>query len=226
MVWGPNLGINYPFLNGGVPLPANGSANFLALDTVADGVINHLDDPYTPFYPGDAYVDWVAVSLYWYPDEGTGFNGLPDATFFADSLTATGPAIARYNPLVLNQANRNFYANFAAAKNKPMMLPETSAPFVPAITTGTATEKDIKEQWWNQIFNDQVRSNFPLLKLAIWFEEMKSDGREIRDWRATHSPATLEAFKTDFASSNRAKKVVFAENLKVQCNGRLNVDFR
>jgi hypothetical protein len=28
--------------------------------------LNNTSDPYTPYYPGDAYVDWVGLSIYHY----------------------------------------------------------------------------------------------------------------------------------------------------------------
>ena len=33
------------------------------MDTNGDGVVDNLDDPYLPYYPGDAYVDWVGMSV-------------------------------------------------------------------------------------------------------------------------------------------------------------------
>jgi hypothetical protein len=59
MVWSPNVGINYPFQvlgPGAYPTNTTDPANFQALDTNKDGVITWRDDPYGPYYPGDAYV--------------------------------------------------------------------------------------------------------------------------------------------------------------------------
>ena len=33
------------------------------MDTNGDGVVDNLDDPYEPYYPGDASVDWVGMSV-------------------------------------------------------------------------------------------------------------------------------------------------------------------
>ncbi|KAI8912494.1 glycoside hydrolase superfamily [Gorgonomyces haynaldii] len=230
MVWGPNLGVNYPFLNGGVPLPARGTPNFLQLDTNGDGVIDIKDDPYTPYYPGDDYVDWVGMSLYWYPDAGTGFNNLPDPTFFIDQLTSNGPSVQKYQPACNGQANKNFYQNFAVQRNKPLMIPETSAPWVPGVVAnsfnGTATPQAIKENWWNQIFSDSVRSQYPKIKAACWFEETKADaGNELRNWQVTDDPTVLATFSKDFKALNAAKKVAFAPNVKTSCSGSLGVKF-
>jgi hypothetical protein len=63
MVWGPNIG-------GGVVndnsqssefarnYPTTGTPDFIEIDTNKDGRITNADDPYTPYYPGDEYVDW------------------------------------------------------------------------------------------------------------------------------------------------------------------------
>jgi hypothetical protein len=40
------------------------------MDTNGDGVVSDLDDPYAPYYPGDAYVDWVGMSVRAWP-QGT-----------------------------------------------------------------------------------------------------------------------------------------------------------
>jgi hypothetical protein len=34
------------------------------LDTNADGVLDATDDMYTPYYPGDDWVDWVGMSVF------------------------------------------------------------------------------------------------------------------------------------------------------------------
>ena len=48
----------YPF--GEVP-PS--SLDFTLLDTNKDGKVDIADDPYSPFYPGNDYVDWVGTSV-------------------------------------------------------------------------------------------------------------------------------------------------------------------
>lgn len=42
----------------------NGTAEWHALDTNDDGWVDMYDDPYTPFYPGDQWVDWVGMNMY------------------------------------------------------------------------------------------------------------------------------------------------------------------
>jgi hypothetical protein len=60
MVWGPNLGITYPFNTPNAlsraPTAISDPVNFRLLDTNNDTVLNTFDDPYGPYYPGDEYV--------------------------------------------------------------------------------------------------------------------------------------------------------------------------
>lgn len=68
-LWSPNDGSGYPYSGYGIvslPTAASNPTDFAALDTNKDGVINNQDDPYTPYYPGDQYVDWVGMSIYHY----------------------------------------------------------------------------------------------------------------------------------------------------------------
>jgi beta-mannanase len=111
MVWAPNVGIQYPFgktnqKSNGLPHLEPGSPDFLLLDTNKNGVLDTQDDPYTPFYPGDEFVDWFGLSIYWYPDAETGFNNLPPSRYFLDHLTGVGESVKRYNPKVNGLSNR------------------------------------------------------------------------------------------------------------------------
>ena len=40
-----------------------GTADYVVMDTNGDGVVDNLDDPYAPYYPGDTSVDWVGMSV-------------------------------------------------------------------------------------------------------------------------------------------------------------------
>lgn len=61
VVWSPDYGGGYPY-PGGRYNTEPGTADFAALDTNRDGALTMSDDVYAPFYPGDAYVDWVGLS--------------------------------------------------------------------------------------------------------------------------------------------------------------------
>ncbi|KAJ3032011.1 hypothetical protein HDV00_008013, partial [Rhizophlyctis rosea] len=61
MVWSPNIGTGYPYSGDS---PASPAELTQILDTNNNGRLDNGDDPYTPYYPGDQYVDWVGISLY------------------------------------------------------------------------------------------------------------------------------------------------------------------
>lgn len=63
IVWSPNVGYSYPYgaRIEDVQLPEDRQA----LDTNGDGQLTRQDDPYSPYYPGDDYVDWIGLSLYY-----------------------------------------------------------------------------------------------------------------------------------------------------------------
>ncbi|KAJ3030441.1 UNVERIFIED_CONTAM: hypothetical protein HDU68_008993 [Siphonaria sp. JEL0065] len=201
MVWAPNIGFGYPFgTSGGVAIPANGTQAFKLMDTNNDGLIDEWDDPYSPYYPGDDVVDWVAVSLYYYPEDFY-FNHAPTPGIGYNQESSDPRWISNYG----------FYAKFAKGKNKPMMLPETGAPYLYNMTltggVGQSSSKAgdplavsnsaIKELWYQSLFNTTVITNFPKLKLIVNFEEMKVLGGSWRDWRLTNSTEIMQPFLKD-----------------------------
>lgn len=87
-------------------MPAAGSTDFQLMDTNNDGKLDGNDDPYSPFYPGDEYVDWVGMSIYYFgPSYPWKANALPKSGQFES---------------VLNSGD--FYQRFSVEKNKPMMV--------------------------------------------------------------------------------------------------------
>lgn len=225
MVWAPNVGINYPFNGGGIAYPtmASDPLNFQALDTNNDGSITWKDDPYLPFYPGDSYVDWIGISLYWYPDSGTGFNGPVPSTYFVDQMQGRGPTIQLYNPIVQNDGGlRDFYARFPKGRNKPFILAETAAPWVPS-QPANIKEESVKAGWWNQVYSQSTRSLFPLMKAVVHFEESKADGGgTIRDWRILNNTDVAYGFKTDVVNKGDSS-LLFAQQLNFTCGGQVQL---
>ncbi|KAJ3024823.1 UNVERIFIED_CONTAM: hypothetical protein HDU68_007743 [Siphonaria sp. JEL0065] len=227
MVWAPNIGITYPFVGGGArESPTNKTGlDFDILDSNHDGVINNYDNPYTPFYPGDEYVDWVGLSLYYYP---RCHNNCPvPANFFDQLLTGVGSPDAPSANLNAWQEVHNFYQMFAVGHNKPMMLPETGSPWIAswANASGATTEVKVKEGWWSQILSKDTLKNYPKLKLFVQFEEVKPlplDGvPAIQDWRVTNNTVTLAWWNTFIQgfSSN----IQDADHLVYSCDGSVNI---
>ncbi|ORY39061.1 glycoside hydrolase [Rhizoclosmatium globosum] len=212
IVWAPNIGKGYPFgTSGGVSLPRPGNPNFDLMDTNKDGIIDENDDPYGPWWPGAEYVDWVGLSLYYYPpDEIQLRNHAVPETYFESYLTGVG-----YNQGANWEHYYNFYRRFALEQNKPMMLPETGSPYLYNIsadgTPGVSASNpgdaaavqpvDLRLQWFNQIMNPTTLAKYPKLKLMVNFEEEKVMGLPsfFRDWKLTFDPiiatAILKLFK-------------------------------
>jgi hypothetical protein len=194
MVWGPNAASGgYPWTSAysdktaQSPAPVPGSADFKAMDTNGDGTITSADDPYLPYYPGDAWVDWVGMSSFHFggPSYPYTLNQQPAPNAFTNGFTGTG----------LN----DFYGRFSSdtVHMKPMVITETSAMYNPSNTaTPGNTNFDIKQVWWQQVFNVQGASaqgpdmsvSFPNIKAVMWFDELKKEaqaGGAVIDWRFT-----------------------------------------
>lgn len=237
MVWSPNVANNYP---NGKNLPVAGQKldptnpysqpdpfwelNSRLLDTNNNALFDEGDDPYMPYYPGDDYVDWVGLSLYWYPDANTGWNkAIPPREFL------NGIEGASSQPQL--QKMHDFYLRFASANNtKPMMISETGAPFFdvkedPTIDTSLGegpvlSEAAIKQQWVDQLYSPESFEKFPLLKAIIHFEEKKKDNQEkMRDWRLLENLETRQNFVNTL--DNLQDKLLLATDLKYACDGSI-----
>jgi hypothetical protein len=64
LVWSPVSGLGYPFTPTLIT-PNRTEPRFVELDTSGDGILNSADDPFTPYYPGDGFVDWVGLSIFY-----------------------------------------------------------------------------------------------------------------------------------------------------------------
>ena len=117
---------------------------------------------------------------------------------------------------------RDFYQRFVVEKGKPLMIPESSAPFTPNPPpndqNGQATSAEIKSVWWGQIFSENTYQTLPRLKMAAQFEEEKSDGvNGFQDWRVLADPATLSSFKS--LINGQKSHISLATDFKVDCGG-------
>ncbi|KAI8923818.1 glycoside hydrolase superfamily [Entophlyctis helioformis] len=165
---------------------------FALLDTNKDGTINAQDDPYSPYYPGDEYVDWVGVSIYHYG---------PTYPWQDNTIAPLGKFESFLNV-------GNFYQTYSVAKNKPLMIAETAAAFHVNSPTGPGVgELATKQPWWRQyITNATFLDAYPKVKLISLFEfrkfeEVNTLGQpDDRDFRITNNTEILNAFKQDFAA--------------------------
>lgn len=193
MLWAPNYGAGYPFV-GGVHETTSDAPDFDLLDSDGNGLLDGRDDPYAPYYPGDAAVDWVGLSLYhWGSAYPWGENEMPEDGKFVAQLTGT------YDGANGDEtATPDFYAIYAEQHDKPLAIVETAALF--NTTEAGADELALKQAWWRQVFAPEVFVRFPRLRMINWFEWSKAEseiGGDRIDWSVTHDPATLAAFVAD-----------------------------
>jgi hypothetical protein len=204
MVWSPTNGLGYPF--------GSTTLTFPELDTNNDGQFTSADDPYSPYYPGDTYVDWVGMSVYhWgYNSGGQIENRVPDDQEFSNLVAGYGQVPDFYE----------VYSGSASTHKKPMVVPETSALFSldPSIG-GSGTNFAIKQAWWKQLFNTSgdiqesldISFKFPMLKMIVWFNYNKIEDttQKIVDWRLTDDAAISSGF-TSYIQAQRAAKTWIA----------------
>ncbi|KAJ3049527.1 hypothetical protein HK097_009488 [Rhizophlyctis rosea] len=221
-VWAPSAAVTrgggYPFSGGdNTPFTPNtgtltsrtaaNATEFAALDTNKDGNFNEQDDPYSPYYPGNEYVDWVGSSIYYYgntwPWEK---NELPVPTSFVEQLTGTPP----------NARSINFYDVYASRNNKPMMLVETNAAFHEYLLQGRAAvdpgpgELAIKQAFWKQYMTSpSFLSTYNKIKAICLFEFQKDEETTHRDFQITNDSIILAAFKKDFEVQDVYSKYIF-----------------
>jgi len=99
--------------------------------------------PWKEYYPGDAYVDWIAVSWHSYSTYSMGKDKTIDQWF-----------------------NEGEYLKFAAEHNKPFMFAETGQDHV--LDSEYAVPLDYKIMFINQLFDFMTRNN--RIKAFIWYD--------------------------------------------------------
>jgi len=192
MVWAPNNGEGYP-MGGGQYTPSRGDPRFAEMDTNGDGVINRDDDPYTPYYPGDEYVDWVGVSAYYYgPGPPGGWNNSPGPNVL--------PPDGLMESFITTPLTKFNLYNFAVDHGKPFMISETSAPLHMDSDAGPG-ELALKQAWFRQVYNATLLDKYPNIRAINWFEYTKKEYGEMRDFTLMKSPEVRKAFQQHIAST-------------------------
>ncbi|KAJ3193071.1 hypothetical protein HK101_005483 [Irineochytrium annulatum] len=154
-------------------------------------------DAYATWYPGDAYVDWVGLSIYWkgaYENYPWISNTVADPLFFSHTLDG-------------------FYQTYAVGANKPFVMAEGGGTYHLNYSTnhvdytpcgGDLNQSEVIMSFWNTfLFNPAFYTAYPKAKMFNMFEFIKEEhdvGTWIwRDFRATIDPTTLAAFKAQLA---------------------------
>lgn len=235
-IWAPNSGNGYPFPNDHFSALPGTTRWDPALDTNKDGIFDINDDPYTPFYPGDDWVDWVGMSTYSYGANWLGSignypsgwrtNDIPDPNRVQNILTGSN-----------GWGNYNFYQMFCgdgqrgnpsspSVGGKPFMVTETAATIHIAVLmldrTWSAPENSdaesrvaIKQAWWSQILNKNLLQSFPKIKAVSFFEFIKFEERSWRDFTTLGGYGTISSpLGNDGAAKDNLVLQAFQQDLR------------
>jgi hypothetical protein len=123
----------------------------------------------------------------------------------------------------------NFYQNFVIAKGKPLMFPETGAPWyttytrqpVPG-TPASSKELDIKRAWWVQVFGTNRTTLFPGLIAAVNFEETKTVDGYLKDWSVVNRTETAAMFNSLLGTYDGT--LVQGTRFKYACDGSVTLN--
>lgn len=143
-------------------------------DAVAGTTYTPTDSSLTPIdqlYPGDAYVDWVAMDGYNWTKSGGPYY--PDWLTFSQVFNDTYQALLKLAP------------------SKPIMIAEISCNEDPAGS---------KADWIRDALLTQLPKNFPKIKALGWFEWPIYENNVTQQWPIESSPAALAAFREGISS--------------------------
>ncbi|KAJ3334650.1 hypothetical protein HDU93_007583 [Gonapodya sp. JEL0774] len=184
MLWAPNGGLHYPWTGGQYDDQFMWS-NMGDLDTNKNGQLDQWDDPYSPYYPGDSYVDWVGFSAYWYPDWPNTFNLniVPPGNAVEALLTGHNAGTWAYEV-------PDFIGIYSTQKGKPFMFTETAMHYLYG-GGNPPTELDMKRAWWQQIYARQLLSKYNI-KGIMYFEIAKNIPMYNNQW--TPYPLTYDDY--------------------------------
>jgi hypothetical protein len=203
LLWAPNSGNGYPFKNGPYSRDVNSTDWDSALDTNGDGQYDERDDPYTPFYPGDEYVDWVgfSVKLFLTQIYHYGADWFVHDSWITNDVPARGKAeniIRGYPDPIMGSrpgfgSAFDFYKMFSEDRGKPFFITETGATVHLAISEGNGkfakpnnTDAEsrvrIKQGWWRQLLNTTFLQTHPKVKGISFFEFIKYEEESWRDF--------------------------------------------
>ncbi|ORY62712.1 hypothetical protein BCR35DRAFT_308942 [Leucosporidium creatinivorum] len=191
IVWSPNNAFGYPW---GYSLSqAATTADQTLLDTNGDGDYTSADDAYSPYYPGDDYVDWAGFSYY---EKGLTYpyvnnvampNGSFETAWIGDNDTVVTP----------------FYSTYCETPARPCVVSEAGAAFHVNTTEGDGIGQLALEQlWWLDSWaNSTFFATYPLVKMVQLFEFAKVEEEEQRDYRITYNSTLLSAFTSSLLAS-------------------------
>lgn len=206
VVWSPNVGYSYPY--GATLSSVASAADKAALDTNHDGQLTSADDPYSPYYPGDAYVDWIGISLYYKGPNFVNKNVDQPAGFVYDLIHGLNPFPSNgYRNTV------DWYQTYCVQKpTKACIFSEAGAAWhssASLVQSAENTQAQMQQAWWQDVFlNESFRQQHPRIRgyFQFEFDKFENDGGIVdeRDYRLTNNSAVLSAFQTDMAAQSTA----------------------
>lgn len=203
-VWAPNTPQGYPYGQTGDAYTSLSTADQTALDTNGDGVFNSTDDSLSPYWPGEEYVDWIGLSLY-YKGDGQGTTG--DTANVAQTAGYCAQAIDGVNPQSQDVIS-NWYDYCRNYTEIPCMWAESGAAYHIADTAGD-TRLEIQTAWINDcITNTSMFTQFPQIRMIMQFEYEKVETSnentlDDRDYRVTNDTEVLAVLKNGFSTASQ-----------------------
>lgn len=203
MVWAPSYGAGYPFGESAGRLRDLSATDVAKLDTSGDGRLTAADDPYEPYWPGDASVDWVGLSMFSFGKGGATEAAGRDVPLTRNEVPAAGEVTGRFaETWGYDQPQPGtFYDRFAEAHDRPMLL-DTGALYDHSLRG--ADELAVKQGWWRQVFA-AVRDR-PLVRGVTFLETDRPEpeaGNRDADWRVTAVPGIAGSFRADLERTDR-----------------------
>ncbi|GAA95168.1 glycoside hydrolase family 26 protein [Mixia osmundae IAM 14324] len=194
IVWAPNTGQSYPY---GQTAPTN-AADLAALDTNGDGQYDNADDPFSPYYPGDAYVDWIGMSVYYKGPNHQNLNVPQTGGFCSSEIHNLDPDTGVVNVV-------DFYETYCTKAGKACMLAESGSAYHETVAGGSS-QLAMQQAWWQDcMLNTTFYDANPRLKLIMQFEyeKLETDGgtADLRDYRLTNATDVLAAFQQDLGTT-------------------------
>ncbi|KAJ3369160.1 hypothetical protein GGF31_005441 [Allomyces arbusculus] len=186
MVWSPNGPIGYPWA-GDTYSAKKRPDDWKEMDTNGDGNVDKNDDPYSPFFPGVEWVDWIGGSIFRFDSYPFGKNELPQPNDALDMLM--GGPMSSWS-----------IAQFAQKVKLPLGAFETGIIYYPEPTSGNKgsdVNKQQKQMWLAQLMNPALREKTGLA-LIMWFEIAKVENNQYRDFSLFKDPLVAGAIREDF----------------------------
>ncbi|MBT1624186.1 OpgC domain-containing protein [Curtobacterium flaccumfaciens pv. oortii] len=197
MVWSPSYGAGYPFGESAGRLADLSATDVAKLDTNGDGELTAADDPYEPYWPGDASVDWVGLSMYSFGKGKSTAAAGRDVPLTRNDVPERGEVESRFDETwgYEQQQADSFYDRFAVDGDRSMLL-DTGALYDHTLR-GDA-ELSVKQGWWRQVLASV--EDRPLIRGVTFLETNRREpeaGNRVADWRDTAVPGIAGSFRTD-----------------------------